>query len=502
MNGETHQGATMITRPPIVVIMGHIDHGKTTLLDFIRSSNVAIGEAGHITQHIGAYEVERNGHRITFLDTPGHELFSRMRERGARVADIAVIVVAADEGVKPQTAEAIRAAKEAGIPFLVALNKIDRPEADANRVKGELAEHDVLVEGWGGNVPIAELSAKTGAGVPELLDLILLASEMEELVASPDSAGSGVVIESHRDRKRGVVATLLIKNGTIRKGDWIQSGAEYATIRVMENSDGNIIESVSFSSPVQVLGFSLPPSVGDAFQIYMGKKQAEEAAKRSIVPAVVSTNVGEPVVQEGGMVVPLIIKADVAGSREALEGEITKVSSGLFVIKVLRSDIGDIADDDVKTASGLPGSIIIGFKVKVSSSAETLAQRYGITIHTANIIYELLDWFRIELERRIPKQRARTEIGALQVLRVFKKEGKSIVFGGKVVRGVVKKDALFEVKHGEEVLGSGTITNVQQSKMDVKEVAAGSECGIAATFSGRMIAGDVIDIFEEDEAQS
>lgn len=500
MNIETKQQAILVLRPPVIVIMGHIDHGKTTLLDFIRSSNVVAGEAGHITQHIGAYEVERNGQRITFLDTPGHESFSRMRERGARVADIAVIVVAADEGVKPQTAEAIRAAKEAGIPFLIALNKTDKPEADVNRVKGELAEHDVLVEGWGGNVPVAELSAKTGAGVPELLDLILLASEMEELTASPDFAGSGVVIESHRDRKRGVVATLLIKNGTIHKGDWIQSGAEYATIRVMENSEGKVIDLASFSSPVQVLGFSLPPSVGDAFQIYADKKEAEETAKQSIASAIVSMNGGELAVESGAIMVPLIIKADVAGSREALEGEIAKMGGELLVIKVLRSDIGDIADDDVKTASGLPGSIIVGFKVKVSSSAQTLAQRYSITIHTANIIYELLDWLRIELDRRIPKERTRTEMGALQVLKVFKREGKSIVFGGKVVRGAVKKDALFEIKHGEEVLGTGAITNVQQSKMDVKEVTAGSECGLAATFSGKMVAGDVIDIFEEHEA--
>lgn len=497
---ETKQQTGAALRPPVVVIMGHIDHGKTTLLDFIRSAHVAAGEAGHITQHIGAYEVERNGRRITFLDTPGHESFSRMRERGARVADIAVIVVAADEGIKPQGLEAIHAAKSAGIPFLVALNKIDRPEADANRVKGELAENNVLVEGWGGNVPVVEISAKTGAGVPELLDLILLASEMEELTASSDDPGSGVVIESHRDRKRGVVATLLIKNGTVRKGDWLQSGSECAAIRIMENSEGKVVEYASFSSPIQVLGFSLPPVVGDPFQVCVNKKQAQEAAKQSMSSSVVSIK-DEIAVPEGVIVAPLIIKADVAGSREALEGEIAKLNNELLVIKILRSDIGDIADDDVKTASGLPGSIIVGFKVKVSSSAETLAERYGITIHTADIIYDLLDWLRAELDGRIPKERPRIEIGALQILKVFKKEGKSVVFGGKVTRGVVKKGALFEIKQGGEVVGNGTITNLQQSKMDAKEVSAGSECGLAATFSGKMAAKDVIDVFEEDETQ-
>lgn len=501
MSVQTKQQTTTVSRPPVVVIMGHIDHGKTTLLDFIRSSNVAAGEAGSITQHIGAYEVEHNGMRITFLDTPGHESFSRMRERGARVADVAVIVVAADEGVKPQTAEAIRAAKAAGIPFLVALNKTDKPDADVNRVKGELAEHDVLVEGWGGNVPVAEISAKTGAGVPELLDLILLASEMEELTADPAHPGSGIVIESHHDRKRGVVATLLIKDGAVYKGDWLQSGSACASIRIMENSDGKMIDEASFSSPVRVLGFSAPPVVGDMFMVYANKKEAEEAVKHFAVPAAAAS---ERMPKEGVLVVPLIIKADVAGSREALEGEIAKLNSEHLIIKILRSDIGDIADDDIKTAStasGSAGSLIIGFKVKVSASAETLAERYRITIHISDIIYELLDWLRTELSRRMPKERTRTDIGELQVLKVFKKEGKSMVFGGKVLRGIMKKGALFEVKQGEAVVGSGAISNVQQQKIDVKEVPAGTECGLAATCTGRLAAGDVIHVFEEEERQ-
>ena len=498
MSTETNQQSHQILRPPVVVIMGHIDHGKTTLLDCIRSSNVVAGESGHITQHIGAYEVEKNGKRITFLDTPGHESFSQMRQRGARVADIAVIVVAADEGIKPQSLEAIWAAKDANIPFLVALNKIDRPEADANRVKGELAEHEVLVEGWGGTIPIAEISAKTGVGVPELLDLILLAVEMEELTASPDEPGTGIVVESHRDRKRGVVATLLIKNGTVRKGDWIQSGTECAAIRVMENSDGDAVEEATFSSPVRVLGFSEPPAVGDDFQVCANKKEAE--ALRD-APVKVATDTTSNTAEEGVLVVPFIIKADVAGSREALEGEIAKLNTEKLTVKILRSDIGDIADDDVKTAStasGSAGSLIVGFRVRVTSSAQTLAERFSVTIHTSDIIYELLDWLREELLRRTPKEIVHTEIGALQVLKIFKKEGKSVVFGGKVMRGILKKGASFEIKQGDEIVGTGTITNVQQSKLDVKEVEAGNECGLAATFSGKMTAGDVVSVFEEE----
>lgn len=484
-----------IVRPPVVVIMGHIDHGKTTLLDFVRSSNVAAGESGNITQHIGAYEVEHGGKWITFLDTPGHESFSQMRTRGARVADVAVLVVAADDGVKPQTVEAIRAAKEAGIPFLVALNKIDKPEADVNRVKGELAEHDVLVEGWGGNVPVAEISAKKGTGVSDLLDLILLAAEMEELTASSGHPGSGVVIESHRDRNRGVVATLLIKDGTVRRGDWLQSGGEAASIRTMEDCAGNIIEEASFSSPVRVLGFSLPPSVGDTFLVNKNKKEAEEAAKQTILATGIAE--GKEETPEGTRVIPLVIKADVAGSREALEGEIGKLGDTSFVIKILRSDIGDIADDDVKSAFGLEGSIIVGFKVKVSSSARMLAERYGVVIHTSDIIYELLDWLRAELLRRVPVEHARTEEGALQVLRVFKKEGSSVVFGGKVLRGVIRAGSSFDVTREGIVTGSGTITNAQRNKMDVKEVAAGLECGLAASFSGRMTEHDVVTTFIE-----
>ncbi|TSC73429.1 MAG: translation initiation factor IF-2 [Parcubacteria group bacterium Gr01-1014_70] len=499
-NFQKQKNASLVPRPPVVVIMGHIDHGKTTLLDYIRSAHVAAGESGNITQHIGAYEVEQHGRKITFLDTPGHESFSRMRERGAHVADIAVIVVAADEGVKPQTQEAIRAAKEAGTMFLVALNKIDKADADANRIKGELAEHDVLVEGWGGSIPVAEISAKTGEGVPALLDLILLAADVEELTADPAAAGSGIVIESHRDRKRGVVATLVIKNGTVRKGDWIQSESAYCSIRVMENSEGDTIEEATFSSPVRVLGFSEPPLVGGSFRICATKSEAEEAARQSAAEEKPIAN-AEAKASEETLVVPIVIKTDVAGSGEALEGELKKLQSESLCIKILRSDIGDIADDDIKTASGTHGSLVVGFKVRVTSSAKDLAERYGITIHTSDIIYELLDWLNAEMKRRMPKERVRTDIGELVVLRVFKKEGKSIVFGGKVTRGMMKNGALFEVKLGGNVVGSGNITNLQQSKMDVKEVEAGSECGVAAHLTGRLTAGDIVIVFEEKEQQ-
>jgi translation initiation factor IF-2 len=499
-------------RSPVVVIMGHIDHGKTTLLDYIRSTNVVAREDGSITQHIGAYEVEHNGQRITFLDTPGHESFSRMRARGARVADIAVLVVAADDGVKPQTIEAIRVAKEAGIPFLVAINKIDKPEADVNRVKGELAEHDVLLEGWGGSVPVVEISAKTGEGVSELQDLILLAIELEELTAVRENAGSGVVIESFRDSRRGVVVTLLIKDGTVRKGDCITSGKEVAAIRIMEDSKGENVQEASFSSPIRVLGFTAPPTIGDTFMIYATMKDAAAACKKEEVITATTNNLPEQDTSEENenqpadgrevLVVPLIIKADVAGSREALEGEIEKFNGSFLSINILRSDIGDITDDDIKSVSGTKGAIIIGFKVKTSSSAQSLAKRYDFTIHTSDIIYELLDWLRAELERRIPAEVTRTEDGKLQILKVFKKDGNTVVFGGKVVQGVIRNGTQFDVLRGDEIQGTGTITNTQRNKVDAKEITVGFECGLAAQISGTISEGDTIVAFTETKTKT
>jgi translation initiation factor IF-2 len=494
----SHTGAA--ERPPIVVIMGHIDHGKTTLLDFIRQTNVAAHESGNITQHIGAYEVEHAGKRITFLDTPGHESFSRMRARGARVADVAVLVVAADDGVKPQTVEAIRAAKEAGIPYLIAINKIDKPAADPNRVKGELAEHEVLVEGWGGTVPVAEISAKEGTGVSELLDLILLSAEMEELAADAEHAGSGVVIESHRDSRRGAVATLLIKDGAVRRGDWISSGKECAPIRIMEDSTGNAVEDASFSSPVRVLGFSAPPGIGETFTTHANKKSAEDFA-RSVVADTRATD-EQKVPTEGeehAVEVPLIIKADVAGSAEAVEHEIEKLASSALHINVLRSDVGDITDDDIKSVSGAEGTIIAGFKVNVTPSAAALAERYGVTMHTSGVIYELLDWLRAELESRLPKEVARTDEGMLKVLKVFKQAETAVVFGGMVTSGVLRTGSAFDILRGKERVGTGTIKNIQSGKIDTKEVAAGSECGLSANITGRIAAGDIISAYTETE---
>lgn len=499
MDAKKEQNTNVTPRPPIVVVLGHIDHGKTTLLDFIRDTHVAAKESGSITQHIGAYETEHNGKRITFLDTPGHESFSRMRLRGARVADIAVLVVAADDGVKPQTVEAIHATREAGIPFLVAINKIDKPGADANRVKGDLAEHEVLVEGWGGTVPVAEISARMGQGVPELLDLILLVAELEELTASPDAPGSGIVIESNHDRQRGVVATLLITNGTIHKGNWLSSGNVTGVVRSMKNSNGEPIEQATFSSPVWILGFPDAPMVGDTFMVCPTKKIAEEAGTHP--PATLPTNSrfsGTPV---SAFTVPLVIKADVAGSCEALEGEIKKLDIPPLNIRLIRSGIGDISEDDIKAVAGIGQALVMGFRVKILSSAAVIAARYGVVIHTADIIYELLDWVRQELMKRVPVQMERTDEGTLKVLKIFKRDGKKCVFGGVVTAGIVRSGALFDVTRAGTVVTSGIVTNLQQHKVDTKEVRAGLECGLAANAEGKLEEGDVIATYSQREAE-
>lgn len=516
MNDEKIK-TSKISRPPVVVIMGHIDHGKTTLLDYIRSSHVAAKavshggeprsiverESGGITQHMGAYEVEHSGKRITFLDTPGHESFSRMRLRGAKVADIAVLVVAGDDSVKPQTVEAIRAAEEAKTPLLVAINKMDKPEADANRVKGDLAEHNVLVEGWGGTVPVAELSARTGKGVSELLDLILLVAEMEELAASPEAPGSGVVIESNRDRRRGVEVVLLITDGIIRKGDWLVSGTIIGVVRNMEGSNGAVIEEATFSSPVRVLGFPELPVVGDMFVAYPTKKAAEDSAQHMSLsggsPAAKGTN-GSRTEKENDIIVPLVLKTDMVGSREALEEEIEKLQVAGLHILLLRSNVGDISEDDVKAVASSSGALIIGFRVKIAASVKTLAERYGITIHLSDIIYELLEWLREEFTRRVPVKKERVDEGTLKVLKIFKREGKKSILGGVVSTGVVRLHALFDGTRGGAIVCKGTVTNLQQRKVDTKEVRAGNECGLAVDIEGKIEEGDILTLYSEKEA--
>lgn len=500
-NQGTIASAEKVTRPPVVVVMGHIDHGKTTLLDYIRKSNVAVRESGGITQHIGAYEVEQNGNKITFLDTPGHGAFSRMRVRGVRVADIGILVVAADDGVKPQTLEALKAAQDAELPFIVAITKIDKPDANPDKVKGELAEHGVLLEGWGGSVPVAEVSGKTGEGILNLLELISLLADLEELTADPAASGKGVVIESQLDARRGVTATLLIKDGTLKRGDWVAVGRLAASIKILEDYKGASVDCATFSSPVRVLGFARPPAVGEEFTAYKNKKDVEEAVQAMPADELKVETSGNMPAEEGAaepVTIPIVLRSDVAGSREAIEGEIGKLIFPDVRLCILRSDVGDITDDDIKYVISHPGAIVLGFKVKMGSSVKSLAEQRKVEVKTFDIIYELLEWLEKMMEERIPPEVKKTEEGKLKVLKLFKKERNRQVFGGKVISGVVTKGRKFEVIRAGRTVGEGKISSLQKNKADADEVREGFECGLGGEASVDLMGGDTLSVYLEE----
>ncbi|OGF64303.1 hypothetical protein A2661_01015 [Candidatus Giovannonibacteria bacterium RIFCSPHIGHO2_01_FULL_45_24] len=464
--------------------MGHIDHGKTTLLDYIRKSNVVAGESGGITQHIGAYEVEHAGKKITLLDTPGHEAFSKMRSRGAEVADIAILVVAADDGVKPQTEEALAAIKSAGIPFLVAINKIDKPAADPERMKNELAKKEVFLEGRGGNVPFIEISAKQGTGVDKLLETILLMAEMESLQADTKAFATGVVIESHRDQRRGVTSTLLIRNGTLKKGEYVAAGGAVAKARILEDFKGGPIDSASPSLPVLVVGFDKPPQVGAEFKAFFSQKEAIDAARAAgEKPAPGSSK------PPGGFI-GLVIKADVSGSAEAIEHEAAKLKD----IKILRSEVGDVSENDIKLASSAANPLILAFKVALSSNLRELALRLGVEVASFEIVYELADFLKKKIEALSPKEEITKILGHAKILKIFRADGKTQIIGGKVQEGLIRRGAEFGVFRREKKIGDGKIENLQEGRVNVSEIEAGKEFGALASSKISIAEGDELEI--------
>src|SRR3989344_3095656 len=434
-----------LPRPPIVVIMGHIDHGKSSLLDYIRKSNVVAGEAGGITQHLSAYEVnhpvkEGVANRITFLDTPGHEAFSKMRARGAGVADIAILVVSAEDGVKEQTKEALRSIKEAGIPYIVAINKIDKPNANIERTKQNLAENEIYLEGFGGDVPFVPISAKVGTGVSDLLDMLLLVAEMENLTGDTTVLARGVVVESHVVPSRGISATLIITNGTLKKGTFIVAEESLTPVRVIENFLGKQVPEATFSSPIQITGFDSLPPVGASFRAYATKKEAEAAQatlRESRAKKGVQDIVRTVPLADDALIIPVIIKTDVAGTLEAIEKELGKIERERIAIKVIAKGVGTIGENDAKLASGSESAIILGFHTKVDRNAVDIAERFGVTIKTFDIIYELTDWMNKELDLRTPKVLGEEIVGSLKVLKTFSAMKHKQVIGGKVVSGTL-----------------------------------------------------------------
>lgn len=488
-----------IVRPPIVVVMGHIDHGKTKILDWYRKTKLAEEETGGITQHIGAYEVEHRGRKITFIDTPGHEAFSKLRSRGAKVADIAVLVVAADEGVKPQTKEAIEIIQKNNLPFVVALNKIDKPEANPERVKQQLAETGALVESYGGKVPSVEVSAKGGQNMDGLLEVILLLADLENLQADFEKNAEGVVVETHLDPRRGVTAVLLLQNGKLKKGDRLIVGNNSETIKILEDFRGRAVEEIGPSSPVLVAGLSRAPAVGEIFRAFGSKEDAGAflAALPEEVAALPSKETAKTEV-EGRAVFNIILKGDVAGSVEALEESLKKLESGEVGINILRSGAGDIGEADVKLALATKLVTVVGFKVGVDSSVRELAEKGNIHIFTGDVIYNLLEEVKRGIEDMLPPVVKRTDLGRARILKIFKKDGAKQIVGGRVEEGAIKKSASIEVRRGQEILGRGNILQLQRNKQDVEEVGQESEFGILTDCKITIQENDGLDIFQEE----
>jgi translation initiation factor IF-2 len=470
----------MSERSPIIVIMGHVDHGKSTLLDYIRHTNIVATEAGGITQHISAYEVEHKTgdggtRRITFLDTPGHQAFTGMRARGAKVADIAVLVVSAEDGVKAQTIEAYQAIKEAQIPFIVAINKIDKPNANPERTKQSLAEADIFVEGYGGNISFVLLSAKTGDGVDSLLDLLLLTAELEGLTGDTESPLDGVIIESRMDPKKGATATLVITNGIIKKGQFIVCDGAYAPLRVIENFQGKQVDSASFSSPVRITGWTSVPKIGARVTTVDSKKEAE-CFIDSTSP--LCTTAHQQSDDNRCVIVPIIIRADVAGTLEAIEGELMKITHPRVMLRIIAKGVGAVTENDVKLAIGSENSIILAFNVKHDALAQDLATRNAVGLYDFDIIYKLTEFMSDLVSDRAPHIEVKTALGELRVLRFFSQQKEKQVLGGHVESGKILKDARFTILRKGIEIGEGKIIELQQQKLKSPEVTEGNDCGL------------------------
>ncbi|OGZ94943.1 MAG: translation initiation factor IF-2 [Candidatus Sungbacteria bacterium RIFCSPHIGHO2_01_FULL_50_25] len=490
-------------RPPIVVVMGHIDHGKTTILDWFRKTKVAEKESGGITQHIGAYVVEHTTQKgekkhITFIDTPGHEAFSKLRSRGARVADIAVVVIAAEEGIKPQTKEVLDLVRGSEIPFVIAINKIDRPEANPERVKQELAKEEILVESYGGKIPSVEVSAKTGKNMDGLLEMILLLADLEHLKADFTKQGTGVVIEAHRDPKRGNTATLLIQDGALHSGDSIVVGGVRESVKIFENFAGKSIQEAGPSEPVLVSSLKEMPGIGEPFESFSDRNAAESHAEGIRERRIDTKKNGGAVPEESGKpVFNAILKADVAGSLEALEELVKRFEFDAIGINILRSETGDINESDVKLAQATGRVTIVGFRVGIDQSTRTLAEASNVRIVSGDVIYQLIDDLKKEVEVFIPPVVTRTDIGKAKIVKVFKKDGARTIAGGRVAEGEIKKGALCEIVRTKDVIGRGLIIQVQQNKIDAPSVSVGKEFGALVEFRGTIEEGDVLAIFEE-----
>ena len=496
-------------RAPIVTIMGHVDHGKTSLLDYLREENVVAGESGGITQHVGAYEVTlESGKKITFLDTPGHQAFTAMRARGANITDIVIIVVAADDDVKPQTIEAIDHAKAAAVPIIIAINKIDRPEANIDKVKKSLSEQNILVEDWGGKFQCSNISAKTGEGIDDLLDKILLEAEILNLKANKKTTAFGTIVESKLDKGLGPIATVLIQKGTLKKTDVFLCGSQSGKVRAMLNERGNNVESAYPSDPVQILGFDSVPKAGETFKVFLDEREAKKiATERSILEREASQRrqrrltldqIGQQIVEGKVKDLDIIIKGDVDGSIEALSDSLMNLSTEEVNVKIIHRSVGMITENDVSLASA-SNAIIIAFNVQASAEAKIQAKNNGIDIRHYSIIYKAIEEVKLALEGLLEPDKVEEVIGTAEVRDQFKIPKLGVIAGCMVVSGKVVRNAFLRVKRDGEIIHEGKLTSLKRFKDDVSEVLESFECGIGIENMYDFSEKDIIEVFEIKE---
>jgi len=483
-------------RPPVVVVLGHVDSGKTSILDYIRKTRVTAKEAGGITQHTGAYQIEQGNKKITFIDTPGHEAFSAMRSRGAKVADIAILVIDTTQGVQAQTKEAISHIKTAGLPIIVALNKIDRPEADSQKAKRELAKEEILVEDQGGKIPSIEVSATTGQGIEGLLELICLVAEMEDLKTDLQKPAQGVVIESYLDNQKGPTANLLLNEGILKSGDIIATHSVLGKAKGLVDFQGRPIKEAYPAQPAQVIGFEKAPTVGENFKVFSSREEAESFLKKP-EEKIANLPTDNLEVEEGQKVLNIILKTDFLGTAEAITEVLKKLPQEKVILRILKSEAGQISESDIKTARG-GRAIIIGFRVKLNPVAQKLIEREKIKIMNFEVIYDLVEGVRKFMEKSLEPEEVRTDLGKVKVLAVFLTEKNRQIIGGRATEGAVKKGASIEVFRGEESIGKGRMINLQKNKKDADEVSKGEECGILYEGSVKIEEGDVLVIFTEE----
>lgn len=500
---EKEETNDLIDRPPVIVVMGHVDHGKTKLLDSIRRTNVVAGEAGGITQHIGAYQIVRKNKVITFIDTPGHEAFTAMRSRGAKVADIAILVVAADDGVKPQTIEACHIIEAAKIPFLVAINKIDKPEANIDKTKQELsAVLNITPEDWGGKTICVPISAREGTGIEELLDMVLLVADTEasSMKANPKAEAAGTVIESNIDKGAGPVATILVQNGTLRVGDQLCfNEIIYGKVKALKNYRGESIIEASPSTPAKILGLKISPAVGDILESGAGKKvkikkmrtASEETVKSAMTMVSGETDDNIPQVN-------LIIKADFLGSAEAIEESLMKLNTEKVRVKILAKGLGNITEGDIRRAEDA-GAKIVGFNVRITPTIENLIRERGVDVKTYSIIYDLIKYIKGEMQQLVKAEIIRVDEGRVKVAAIFRTETDKQIIGGRVLDGYVTLNSFIEVKREGEIVATGKLTTLQSGKQDVKRVETNEECGILFEGKPLIMVGDILQAYHEDE---